>query len=128
MKNFSEATVIKPDLKLRMVLELKAIGVCPCQIFINDTLEVYGGLVGDNIFVKELPLTDPISIQIIIDRIHPQAIEIIKLSIDGYEVLPKYLSYTTPATNYLDFTGTWTLEIPNFYPWYHQITGQGWVA
>ena len=128
MKNFSEATAIKSDLKLKLVLDLKAVDVCPCQIFINDHLEVYSGLVGTNTFLKELPLTDPICIKIIVDRIHPQAIEILKLSIDGYEILPKHLNQANPPTNYLDFTGTWIFEITNFYPWYHDITGQGWIA
>jgi hypothetical protein len=128
MKNFYEATVTRPDLKLKMVLDLKAVGICPCQIFINDHLEVYGGLVGNNTFLKELPLTDPIRIKIIVDRTHPQAIEIIKLSIDGYEILPKYLNQANPPTNYLDFTGTWIFEINNFYSWHHNITGQGWIA
>ena len=127
MKNFYEATVIKSDLKLKMVLELKAIGICPCQIFINDNLEFYGGLVGNNTFIKELPLTDPIHIKITVDRTHPQAIEILNLSIDGYGILPVYQHTANPPTDYLDFSGNWTIEIPNFYPWYHEITGQGWI-
>ena len=128
MKNFYEATVIKPDLKLKMVLELKAVGVCPCKISINDHLEFYGGLVGNNMFIKELDLTDSLAIKITVDRQHPQAIEVVKLSIDGYEVLPKYLSLANPPTVYIDITGDWTFNLPSFYPWYHEITGQGWVA
>ena len=127
MKNFYEATVIKPDLKIRMVLELEAVGICPCQIVINNHLEYYGGLVGKNTFIYEFPLTAPIAIKITVDRTHPQAIEISNLSIDGNRVLPRYQHLATPPTNYLDFTGVWTLEIPNFYPWYHEITGQGWI-
>ena len=129
MKNFSEATVIKPNLTLKMVFDLEAIGICPCQIKINEQLEFYGDLVGKNTFIKHLPLTDPINISITIrERQHPQAIEITKLKIDVYEVLPLYQHLATPPTNYLDFTGTWTFEIPEFYPWLHEITGQGWVA
>ena len=64
MKNFSEATVIKPGLKIKTVLELEAVGICPCQIKINDQLEFYGDLVGKNIFIRHLPLTDPINIEI----------------------------------------------------------------
>lgn len=127
MKNFYEATVIKPDLKLKMVLELKAIGICPCRIFINDHLEFYGGLVGTNIFTKELDLTAPITIRFEVDRQHPQAIQISKLSIDGYEILPIYQHKANPPTDYLDFSGIWTIEIPDFYPWYHETTGQGWI-
>jgi hypothetical protein len=127
MKNFYEATVINPTLKLKMVLELKAIGICPCQIFINNNLEFYGGLIGTNIFIKELDLTAPITIEIKIDRQHPQAIEIINLAIDNYKILPLYQHTANPPTDYLDFTGSWSLKIPNFYPWYHEITGQGWI-
>jgi hypothetical protein len=128
MKNFSEATVIKPTLELKMVLDLKAIGICPCQIKINNRLEFYGGLVGNNTFIRHLALNDPIEVQITVDRQHPQAIEIVGLKIDDHEIMPLYLNQSNPPTNYLDFTGTWTLTIPNFYPWYHEITGQGWIA
>lgn len=128
MKNFYEATVIKPDLKLKMVLELKAIDICPCRVFINDHMEFYGGMVGTNIFTKELNLTSPINIKITVDRQHPQAIEIVNLKIDDFEIMPIYLNQADPPTNYLDFTGIWTLTIPNFYPWYHEITGQGWIS
>ena len=128
MKNFSEATVIKPTLELKMVLDLKAIGICPCQIKINDQLEFHGGLVGNNTFIRHLTLNDPIKVQITVDRQHPQAIEIVSLKIDDHEIMPLYLNQSNPPTNYLDFTGTWTLTIPNFYPWYHEITGQGWIA
>ena len=128
MKNFSEATVIKPTLELKMILDLKAIGICPCQIKINDQLEFQGGLVGNNTFIRHLALTDTIEVKITVDRQHPQAIEIVGLKIDDHKIMPLYLNQSNPPTNYLDFTGTWTLTIPNFYPWYHEITGQGWIA
>ena len=128
MKNFLEATVTKSELKLKMVLELKAIGLCPCQILINDQLEYYGTLVGENMFIYEFPIADPIGIRILVDRVHPKAVEIVRLKIDDYEILPLYQNVANPPTNYLDFTGTWTLDIPNFYPWYHELPGQGWVA
>ena len=128
MKNFSDATVIKPTLKLKMVLDLKAIGICPCQIKINDQIEFYGSLVGNNTFIKHLVLNDPVELQIIVDRQDPQAIEIVSLKIDDHEIMPLYLNQSSPPTNYLNFTGTWTFKIPSFYPWYHEITGQGWIA
>jgi hypothetical protein len=127
MKNFYEATIIKPDLKLKMILDLEAISICPCQIKINDSLEFYGDLVGKNTFIKHLPLTEPITVEIIVERQHPQAIEIVRLTIDGYEVMPLYLNQSNPPTNYLNFTGSWFLKISDFYPWYHEITGQGWI-
>lgn len=128
MKNFYEATVIKQDLKIKMVLELRAIGICPCRIFIGDQLSFYGDLVGNNCFIREFGLTESISIRIEVDRQHPQAIEISTLTIDGHKILPTYLHLADPPTNYLDFSGNWSFKIPSFYPWYHQITGQGWIA
>jgi hypothetical protein len=85
-------------------------------------------LIGKNTFIEHVPLTDPITVEIIIDRQHPQAIEIVRLTIDGHEVMPLYLNQSVPPTNYLDFTDSWSLKIPSFYPWYHKITGQGWIV
>jgi hypothetical protein len=50
------------------------------------------------------------------------------LAIDGIEILPRYLHLANPPTNYLDRSGIWTFKIPSFYPWLHDITGQGWIA
>ena len=128
MKNFSEATAIKSDLKLKIVLELKAVDVCPCQIKINDELIYFGDLIGTNMFIHHIGLCSPIDIQMMLDRHHPQAIEITSLKIDDIQILPLYRHLATPPTNYLDFTGSWSLKIPNFYPWLHEITGQGWIV
>ena len=128
MKNFLEATAIRPNLTLKMVLELKAIGICPCQIKINDQLEFYGGLTGMNTFIKHIYITDPIDIEIAVDREHPRAIEIVNLSIDNHKILPLYQYTATPPTNYIDFTGSWSFKIPNFYPWLHEVSGQGWIV
>lgn len=128
MKNFSEATAIKSTLKLKMVLDLKAIGICPCQIKINDQLEFYGDLVGNNTFIRHLALDDPFKLEIIVDRQDYQAVEIVSLTIDNHVIMPLYLGHASPPTNYLDFTGSWSLKISNFYPWIHEITGQGWIA
>jgi hypothetical protein len=127
MKNFSEATVIKSDLKLKVVLELKAVDTCPCQIKINDELIYFGDLIGTNIFISHIGLCSPINVQMMIDRHHPQAIEITSLKIDDNQILPLYQHLATPPTNYLDFTGSWIFNVPNFYPWFHEITGQGWI-
>ena len=129
MKNFSDARAIKPNLTLKMILDLEAVDLCTCQIKINGQLEFYGDLVGKNTFIKHLPLTDPVGVSITIhNRQHPQAVIVNSIYIDGHEIMPKYLNQANPPTNYLDFTGTWTLNIPNFYPWHHEITGQGWIA
>jgi hypothetical protein len=84
--------------------------------------------VGNNTFIKRLVLNDPVELQITVDRQDPQAIEIVSLKIDDHEIMPLYLNQSSPPTNYLNFTGTWTFKIPSFYPWYHELTGQGWIA
>ena len=127
MKNFYEATVTKPNLKLGVELVLTPIGNVPCLVKLNNKTYFENTLIGKTIVKCEVGLTDPINLSIQIYRNHPDAVEL-KLNIDGYEVLPKYQHLATPPTDYLDFNGVWTLNIPNFYPWYHEITGQGWIA
>jgi len=128
MKNFYEATGIRSDLTLKIVLEVRAVDICPCQIRINDQLEFYGDLIGTNVFIKHVNINDPINVDITVDRTHPQAVELLRLDIDERQVLPLYCDLAVPPTIYIDFTGTWTFKIPKFYPWYHSITGQGWIA
>jgi hypothetical protein len=57
------------------------------------------------------------------------AVEIKLLSINGQEVLPRYQHLATPPTAWIDQTGTWQFDIHGpFYPWFHKISGQGWIA
>jgi len=55
------------------------------------------------------------------------AVEIAKITINEHEILPIYQHLANPPTNWI--TEKWQLVIPGpFYFWYHQITGQGWIA
>ena len=129
MKNFSEAQVIKPNLKSNISILLVGVDNCDCTLVVNGEILSEGTLSTSVEFKTPLGLTDPIDISITVkNRQHPQAVIVSGIYIDGYEVMPTYQQYSNPPTNYLDFTGTWTLTIPNFYPWYHAITGQGWVV
>lgn len=57
------------------------------------------------------------------------AVEIKLLSINGQEVLPRYQHLACPPTAWIDQTGIWEFTITHpFYPWFHAISGQGWVA
>ena len=47
--------------------------------------------------------------------------------INDYEIIPKYQHHANPPVDYIDTNDEWTLTIPNFYQWYHVITGQGWI-
>ena len=55
------------------------------------------------------------------------AVEVAKITINGKEIMPVYQHLADPATSWI--THNWKFFIPGpFYPWYHQITGQGWIA
>ena len=126
MKNFSEATVIKSNLKVSMSLTLEPIGKVSCLVRINDSI-VFENILSDTIVLKrDLRLEDTIDINIQIHRHHPDAV-IVSLAVDNKEILPKYQHLTDPPTNYLDQSGTWVFKISNFYPWFHNVTGQGWI-
>jgi len=129
MKNFLELTAIKPTLMLDISLLLVPVERCDYTIIINGETVSTGVLTSSAEFKKQIELTEAIDILISVkNRQHPQAIIISSLYIDGYEVIPVYQHLATPPTNYIDFSGVWRLKIPNFYPWYHEITGQGWTA
>lgn len=128
MKNFSEATVIKPNLSFPIELRLIPIEQCMCVALINGELVHDGLLTGPKLVqIKNTRIDSPIDVRVIVTRQHPEAVEV-KVSIDGYEIIPLYAdTIARPPTNYLDFNGEWQLHIPSYYPWLHEITGQGWI-
>jgi hypothetical protein len=135
MKNFYEATVIKPNLKLSCCLSLKVThDSMPCIIKVNgqtmfeDGISRQTQLIAEHHMRFQLPLTEPIDISIqLIDRQHPNAVEVV-LTIDGHKILPKYQHLTSSQTCYIDSNDLWNFKIDNFYPWWHKQTGQGWIA
>jgi len=127
MKNFSELTDIKSTLTIRIKFTVTPVGSLPCLVKLGSKILYEDIIKKTQIFDVELPLTDPIDLTVQIYRHHPDAV-ILNLSVDDHEILPKYQHLANPPTHYLDFNQSWTLKIPNFYPWYHEITGQGWVA
>lgn len=126
MKNFYEATVIKSKLTCGLKLTLTPIGSVNCVAQIGSKILYEKILTDTQTFILDWPLTDPIELSIQINRNHPDAL-MISLDIDNKEILPKYQHLANPPTDYLDFNSVWVLKIPNFYPWYHEITGQGWI-
>ena len=127
MKNFSEATAIKPTLAVNVKFTVTPMGQVPCLIKLGNKTLYEDTIKEVQTFELELPLVDPIDLSVQIYRNHPDAV-VLALNIDGYEILPKYRHLATPPTDYVDFNTTWTFKISNFYPWYHNITGQGWIA
>lgn len=127
MKNFYDATVIKPTLTVNIKFTVTPTGQVPCLVKFGDKTLYEDTIKEPQTFDLNLPLTDPIDLSVQIYRNHPDAV-MLALTIDDYEILPKYQHLATPPTDYVDFNTTWAFKIPNFYPWYHSITGQGWIA
>ena len=125
MKNFYEATVTRPNLRLEVILRVKPVGTVLARMQINDASWATE-VAGEKVFKHEIGITEPIDIQIQIQRNHPEALEI-ELEIDGHKLLPLYQHLASPATCYIDSNKLWKFHIPNFYPWLHEITGQGWI-
>lgn len=54
------------------------------------------------------------------------ALEIENISVNGKEVLKKYMHLANPPTHWIENCSKWELHIPqHFYAWYQEITGQG---
>lgn len=127
MKNFYEATIIKPTLKLDVQITLRPTGTVPCEVKINDNI-IYKNTLTKNIVVPfSVPLTDPVNISVQIQRTHLDTVEI-TLDIDDYEILPLYQEALGIKSCYLDSNSVWSINIPNFYTWLHGVSGQGWIA
>lgn len=127
MKNFYDSTIIKPNLELTVNLILLPHGNnIPCEVSINDEIVFNDQISEVKTITGTLPLNDPISIEVKINREHPQAVQIV-LAIDDHEVLPRYQHLANPGTDYIDFNKKWTINISDFYPWFHKVSGQGWI-
>ena len=125
MKNFSEALATKPNLKLTINLILTPVGKdIPCEVSVNNETVFDQSISSIQTITGDVDLLDPIDIRVKIQREHPQAIQVI-LVVDGWEVIPKYQHHANPPTNYINTNEEWSLSIPEFYSWYHKITGQG---
>ena len=127
MKNFLEATVIKPTLTVKVKFTVTPIGQVPCLVKLGAKILYEDTIKETQTFELDLPLTDPIDLSVRIYRNHPDAV-VLTLVIDEHEILPKYQHLSTPPTDYIDFNDQWNLHIPNFYIWLHEITGQGWIS
>ena len=126
MKNFYESTIIKPELALDVKLRAQPVGLVHYHIQINDK-EWLGCMDQPQVFETSIDLTATINIQIQIDRQHPEALEI-DLEIDGFKILPLYQHLISTDNCYINTNDVYRFSIPNFYPWYHEVTGQGWIV
>ena len=117
MKNFYEITVIETDNKLNVEVEFAEHNQAEYTFTVNDLL------VQSNMTFS-FCLLDTLDFKCSVTK---GAIEILKIAVNGQEVMPLYQHLAEPPTAWI--TNSWSLVIPQpFYPWYHAITGQGWIA
>lgn len=115
MKNFLDATDISLDSRLEVKIQL-----------IEHNNPVYTFKINNQPArpTMHFALLDDFNFEC---QISEGAIEVASITINGFEIMPIYQHLANPATNWI--TNDWTMVIPGpFYPWYHQITGQGWIA
>lgn len=125
IKTFSDLTAIDTQHKLIVGLQLQKHGQTKSIVKLNDYV-----IAADQIRF-EFDLFDPIKLEIeLLDFAEgTSGIEIVNFNVNGLEVLPKYQHLASKPTNYIDFLGVWSFQIPSpFYIWYHQISGQGFIA
>jgi hypothetical protein len=92
-------------------------------------MRLNGHLISDLDTTYNLSLFSVVKLRCEIFDTSPGAVEIKLLSINGQEVLPKYQHLATPSTAWIDQPGSWEFFIDKpFYPWFHEISGQGWLA
>ena len=125
-------------LKLRVIHDNGYPGV---SVRVNDNVIEYLQLTGSVEHQFDIPLLDPIEIEISIkdkqySEIKETAVLIDSINIDGFEIVPQWTHLAEyhserglqGPTSYLGINGSWKLTIDRpFYQWRHHATGQGWL-
>jgi hypothetical protein len=84
---------------------------------------------GTNTFIVNL--LEPMELISTIEKYNEgtSAIEITDFSVNGYNAVPTYQHLSSTGNGYHDFIGIWQMSIEEpFYQWYHNASGQGWIA
>ena len=105
------------------------------RLIINYEFKVHRNLcfefyINERLYKKN---TDEISIDLkqklnfCIKNIHGDgALEIKKLTLNGFEIMPKYLSRSTPPTNWIENINFWNYEISMpVFAYIQELTGNG---
>jgi len=119
MKNFSELTDINTHDQLTVNVELST------NKDAVYTFKVNGKLLDQQIQTLKLDLLDKIELRC---KVVQGSVEIKRIDINGFEVLPLYQHLAIPQTAWIDQEDwNFVIDIP-FYEWKHRISGGGWVA
>lgn len=124
IKTFSDITAI--DTRRKLVVDLSVVRHGRTRSFI----QLNGFVINVDQITFELDLFDPVDLAIdLLDFDEGTSGLEIALAVNGCEVLPKYQHLSSNKKCYIDTKDTWYFSIPaNFYSWYHEISGQGWIA
>lgn len=123
IKTFSNILDIKTadQLQVRLVVEPHG--------NIHYRMRLNGHLVSEVDSVYTIDLFSTINLRCTVIEANGGAVEIKLLTVNGTEVLPRYQHLANPQTAWIDQEGTWEFNVhSSFYPWFHEISGQGWVA
>ena len=128
IQNFSQLTAIDGQGLLKVRVAMKAHGNVKFTVQVNDHTTTS---IVDSDATHYFDLLESVTVKIRLETFEEgtSGAEITNLSINGLEVIPRYRHLANKPTTYLDFYDEWVLEIPApFYVWYHEISGQGWIA
>lgn len=123
IKTFSDLSDIKPTLEVTITVKMHG--------YIAGHVEFNGQRCSNGTNHFQIDLLEPMSLVSHITKYveGSSAIEIVDFTINGYNVIPLYQHYSSSGNAYHDWIGIWQMEITEpFYPWYHQVSGQGWIA
>lgn len=96
---------------------------------IHYRMRLNGHLISDLDTVYTVDLFSVINLKCTVFDACAGAVEIKLFSVNGTEVLPKYQHLACPKTAWIDRPGVWEFRVDqSFYPWFHKISGQGWLA
>lgn len=122
-QNFSDIMAINTTKKLVVEIEIATHGDIVYQMLLNNNpiIELHN--------IASLNLFDDVDFSIkILENKNNSAVEIKKLIINGKEVLPLYQHLASENTCWIR-QGEWNYFISSpFYSWYHNASGQGWIA
>ena len=123
IKTFSDILDIDTQDQLQLHLVIESHGNIHYRMRLN------GHLISDANTTYTVGLFSTVNLKCTVFETNGGAVEIKLLAINGQEVLPKYQHLAQPSTAWIDQEGTWEFVIDQpFYPWFHKISGQGWLA
>lgn len=121
IKTFSDILAIDPADKLKIRLTIATHGDIEYLLTLNNQPVV------ELDTEHKLDLFSTIDLTCAVLKNNGGAVEIKLLSVNNLEILPKYQHCACPKTAWI--TENWQFKtLGLFYPWFHGVSGQGWVA